>query len=71
MIVKMALYGLKSSGAAVPVKLAGVLHDLVYIPAKADPDVWINPAVKPDGSGYYEIVLYYADNILAISDDPM
>ena len=28
MIVKMALYGLKSSGAAFRAKLAGVLHDL-------------------------------------------
>ena len=50
MIVKMALYGLKSSGAAFRAKLAGVLHDIGYIPSKADPDVWISPAVKPDGS---------------------
>ena len=56
MIVKMALYGLKSSGAAIRAKLAGVLHDLGYMPTKADPGVWIKPAVKPDGSEYYEIV---------------
>ena len=45
MIVKMALYGLKSSGAALRVKLAGVLHDIGYTPSKADPDVWISPAM--------------------------
>ena len=71
MIVKMALYGLKSSGAAFRAKLAGVLHDLGYMPTKADPDVWIKTAVKPDGLEYYEIVLCYVDDVLAISDYPM
>ena len=71
MIVNMSLYRLKSSGGEFREKLAGVLHDLGYMPTKADPDVWIKPAVKPDGSEYYEIVLCYVDNILAISDDPM
>ena len=39
MIVKMALYGLKSLRAASREKLAGVLHDIGYTPYKADPDV--------------------------------
>ena len=50
MIAKMALYGLKLSGAAFRAKLAGVLHDLRYMFTKADPDVWIKLAVKMDGS---------------------
>ena len=50
MIVKMALYGLKSSGAAFRYKLAGVLHGLLYVPSKADPYVWIRPSVRPYGS---------------------
>ena len=41
MIIKMALYGLKSSSAAFRSKLTGVLHDMQYTPKKADPDVWI------------------------------
>ena len=53
MIVKMALYGLKSSRAAFRAKLAGVLHDFSYVPSKADPDVWIRPAVRPNGNEYY------------------
>ena len=57
MLVNMALYGLKSSGAAFRAKLAGVLHDIGYIPTKADPDVWIRPAVKVDGTEYYEMAL--------------
>ena len=71
MIVKISLYGLKSSGAAFQAKLSGVLHDLGYMPTKADPDLWIKPAVKTDGSEYYEIVLFYVENVLSISDDPM
>ena len=50
MIAKMVLYGLKLSGSAFRSNLAGVLHDLLYVDPKEDPDVWISPAVKPDGS---------------------
>ena len=32
-----------------------------------DPDVWLRPAVKPDGEEYYEYILVYVDDILAIS----
>jgi hypothetical protein len=71
MVVKMALYGLKSSGAAFRAKLAGLLNDIGYTPAKADPDVWMRPAVKPDGTEYYEYVLCYVDDVLAISHNPM
>ena len=71
MIVKMALYGLKSSGAAFRAKLAGLLHDIGYVPSKADPDVWMKEAIKPDGTEYYEYVLCYVDDVLAMSCNPM
>jgi hypothetical protein len=48
----MALYGLKSSGAAFRSKLAGVLHDMNYRLSLADPDVWMRPATKPNGFKY-------------------
>ena len=67
----MALYGLKSSGAEFGAKLAGVLHNLNYIPTMADPDVWIKPAVKSNGSQCYEMVLCYVDDVLAISQNLM
>ena len=70
MIVKMALYGLKSSGAAFRAKLDGLLHDIGYTPSKLDPDVLLRPAVKPDGAEYYEMVLCYIDDVLAISNMP-
>ena len=36
----------------------------------ADPDVWLRPAVKPDGEKYYEYILVYVDDILTMSCDP-
>ena len=70
MIIRKALYGLKSSGAAFRAHLAESLYDLNYTPTKADPDVWIRPAVKANGFEYYEMVLVYVDDILCISDEP-
>ena len=32
--------------------------------------MWLRPAIKPYGEEYYEYVLMYADNILAISMNP-
>ena len=49
MIVKKVLYGLKSSGAAFRAHLAKTIMDIGFRPTKADPDVWLRPAVKPDG----------------------
>ncbi len=54
MIVRKALYGLKSSGAAFRAHLADTLNAMDYRPSYADPDVWLRPAVKPDGTEYYE-----------------
>jgi hypothetical protein len=41
MLVKKALYGLKSSGAAFRAFLAETLDAMDYKPSYADPDVWI------------------------------
>ena len=69
-VVKMALYGLNLSGAAFQSKLAGVLRDIGYSSTKGDPDVWILPAVKPDGTEYHKKVLCYVDDVLEISAAP-
>ena len=69
-LVKKALYGLKSAGAAFRALLAETLYEMGYVPTKADPDVWLRPAVKADGFKYYESVLCHVDDVLAISADP-
>ena len=71
MAVKMALYGLKSSGAAFRAKLASLLHDNGYTQSKVDPDLWMRLAIKSDGTEYYEYALVYVDNVLVISCVPM
>ena len=70
MVIRKALYGLKSSGAAFRAHLAEALCDFSYMPTKADPDVWIRSATKPNGFEYYEMMLIYVDDILCISHDP-
>jgi hypothetical protein len=50
--------------------LADTLDVMGYKPSYADPDVWLRPAVKPDGFKYYEYILCYVDNVLSISGDP-
>jgi hypothetical protein len=66
-LIVRALYGLKSSGAAWRAHLAQTMHDIGFKPTRADPDVWIRPAIKPDGYKYYEYVLIYVDDILCCS----
>ena len=46
------------------------MYDLGYRPTKADPDVHICPAVKPNGDKYYEYVLCYVDDVLCLSIHP-
>ena len=71
MVVKLALYGLKSSEAAFRSKLESLLHKIGYTISKADPDVWMRPAIKSYGMEYYEYALVYFDNVLVISCVPM
>jgi hypothetical protein len=47
-----------------------MLHDLNFKSSKADPDVWMRPAVKADSSKFYEYVLCYVDDILVASSNP-
>ena len=71
MIVKKALYGLKSAGGAFWALLREVLTDLQFVPSQADQDVWIRPAVKDsDGTEYYEYFLTYVDDCVSISERP-
>ena len=69
MFMRKALYGLKSSGAAFWAHLAETLHDIGFCSTSADPDVWRRPAKKANGKEYYEYILCYIDDLLAISED--
>jgi hypothetical protein len=68
-LVVRALYGLKSARFSFHSYMAEKLTELGFMSSLADPDVWLRAAVKSDAEEYYEYVLMYVDNILAISCD--
>lgn len=70
MIINKALFGLKSPCAAFRAHVAERLDPEGYKPSYADPDVWLRPAVKPDGFKYYKYIRCYLDNMLCKSADP-
>jgi len=47
--------------------LAQSLQVLGYKSTKADPDVWIRKAVKPNGYDHYEMLFVYVDDIISVS----
>ena len=53
MIVKMVLYGLKSSGASFCTHLAETLNGIGFLSTKVDPEIWYQLATKPNGFEYY------------------
>jgi hypothetical protein len=69
-LVVRALYGLKSASFSFRSYMAEKLADLGFQSTIDDPDVWLRAASKGDGEQYYEYVLMYVDDILAISCDP-
>ena len=71
MIVRKALYGLKSSGAAFRALLASTIWDLGFRTTRSYPDIWLKPGVKPDKFKYYEMILCYVDDVITMSSKPM
>jgi hypothetical protein len=69
-VLVRALYGLKTSGAAWRAHISGNMRELGFEPSDADPDVWMRAATKLDGFKYYEYVLIYVDDILALGEHP-
>ena len=69
LLIVRALYGLNSSGVAWRAMLAKVLREeMHFVPTEADPDVYIRQASKANGELYYEMLLVYVDDILAVSE---
>jgi len=64
--VVRAHYGLPVAGAAFRSYLGSNLRTLLYASMKADPGLWMRPAVKPDRTEYYEYLLAYLDDMYFI-----
>jgi hypothetical protein len=69
-IIVRALYGLKTSGAAYRNHFTSYLCSLGFTSCLADPDAWMRAARWQEGEDYYEYLLVYVDNLLAIADKP-
>jgi len=65
-VIIRALYGGKSAGADYWRHVRTAMNELGFESCKADPDVWLRLSTKVDGSKYYQYVLLYTDDILAV-----
>lgn len=63
-VIVRALYGLKSSGARFRDNMAMTLRLGGFEASKADPDLWMRPAMRADGTKFYEYVICYVDDIV-------
>ena len=68
-LIQRALYGGKSAGKDFRNYLRSYMRHLEFESCPADPDVWMRPAKKADGSTYYEYILLYTDDAVVISEN--
>lgn len=68
-LIRRALYGGKTAGRDFRNHLRECMGFLGFKTCLADPDVWMRPALKSDGSEYWEYVLLYTDDTLVISEN--
>lgn len=66
-----ALYGTKCGGRDFRNHLRECMDLLGYTSCLADPDLWIRKAVSDKGIEYYEYMLLYTDDCLALSEHAM
>ena len=67
LIIKKALYGLRSSGKQWHERFANCLRDEGFTPCKTEPDVWIWP---DKDQSCYEMVAVYVDDLALGMKDP-
>ena len=70
MILKKAVYGLRSAGNSSWATLSQSLIDIGYKPTMADPNVYQRRAIREGGEPYYEWLLCYVDDLLVVSAKP-
>ena len=51
--------------------MASSLRDAGFASCKADPDVWMKAAVKPNEDKYWVYVLCYVNGLLVVSQEVM
>jgi hypothetical protein len=66
-LICRALYGGKSAGKDFRNHLCSCMRHLDFASCPADPDVWMRPPKRSNGSYYYKYILLYTDDALVIS----
>ena len=70
-IIIRALYGDKSAESDYWRHIRKAIDEVGFKSCKADPNVWMRPATKMDGTRYWAYVLVlYVDDLLVIMEDP-
>ena len=69
-LIRHALYGDKSAGCDFRNHLQACMRHIGFVLCPADPDIWMRPAQKADGTEYYEYILLYTDDMLCVSEEP-
>ena len=67
-IMHRAVYGGKTSGRDFRNHLRSCMEFINFTSCPADPDVWMRPAIKSDGTKCYDYVLLYVDDALVVSE---
>jgi hypothetical protein len=68
-LINRALYGGKSAGRDFRNHLRSCMHFLNFKSCPPDPDVWMRPAIKRDGTNVWDFALVYTDDTLVISEN--
>ena len=68
-LIHRALYGGKAAGRDFRNHLRSCMHHLKFKSCPADPDVWMRPSIKSDGTQVYDYVLLYTDDTLVVSEN--
>ena len=69
-VIVRALYSGKSANADYWRHVRHAMTELGFQSCKAYPDVWFRPSINSYGTDYYQYVLIYTDDILAIMEEP-
>jgi hypothetical protein len=69
-IIVRAPYGLKLSGAAYRNHLTSYIRSLGFRSCLADPDMWYQTAKRYNEEEFYEYLLVYTDDLLAVATNP-
>ena len=68
-IMHRAVFDGKTSRREFRNHLRSCMHFINFTSCPADPDIWMRPAIKSDGSKCYGYVLLYVDDALVVSEN--